>query len=140
MTPTTDRPLPVLNAETKVLFDSARQGQLILQHCSKCAGYRFIPRKFCDQCGSSDWEWKPASGRGELISFAKVHKVFHPGFANRIPYPIGVVELEEGPRLTSALRVEPETKLQAGMAVQVEFEQRNEEINMPLFRVGQASQ
>lgn len=131
-----ERPLPVANAETRELLAGTRRGELLLQRCGDCGGYRFIPRKFCDQCGSLAWNWRPASGRGELISFATVHQVFHAGFVDRVPYRIGVVELAEGPRLITALLADPQQELRAGLPVRVDFEQRTEEITMPIFRPG----
>ena len=136
MTPDT-RPLPVLNPETRRLFEYTLRGELPLQRCAACDGYRFIPRVLCDHCGSPEWNWTPAQGGGQLISFARVHKVFHPGFADRTPYWIGIVELDEGPRITSALTVRKpwEESLAAGMRVVLELERRTPEIYLPRFRV-----
>jgi len=45
----------------------------------------------------------PASGRGTIYSFTRVHTAHHPAFADRLPFTGGIVELEEGPRLFAPL-------------------------------------
>lgn len=129
-----EKPLPIPNEDTRVLFEGARRGELMIQRCAKCGEYRFVARQRCDVCGSPEFSWEAASGRGKLISFAYVHQKYHPGFADETPYPIAIVELEEGPRLTTNLVQLNGVTPHGGMAVQVVFERRTDEISIPVFK------
>ena len=52
---------------------------------------------------------EPVSGRGKVFSFVIFHRVYHPAFAEEVPYVVALVELDEGPRLlTNIVGVPPE--------------------------------
>ena len=76
------------------------------------------------------------SGRGRVHSYTLTHYVFHPAFADAVPYPVALVELEEDPgvRIVSNLvQIDPR-RIRSGMAVEVVFEDVSEEISLPMFR------
>ena len=95
----------------------------------------FYPRPFCPHCSSRDVEWFTASGRGTLHTYVISHRAA-PGFQDYVPYVIAIVELDEGPRMmTNIVGVDPQPqKLLIDMAVEVEWDQQNDDINLPLFR------
>ena len=83
-------------------------GTLKLQRCDGCAGWRHPPRLACAGCGSDRWRWTQVSGRGVVYTWTVTHQPLVPPFAGDVPYAVVVVELEEGPRLVTAVRgVEP---------------------------------
>jgi uncharacterized OB-fold protein len=128
-----EKPLPIPNEDTRVLFEGAARGALMIQHCLGCGAYRFVARRRCDVCASPEYEWKAAAGRGKVITFAFVHQRYHPGFYDEIPYNIAVVELDEGPRfITNVVGLEGRD-LHGGMPVEVVFEKRGE-VSIPVFR------
>src|SRR5579863_6323052 len=90
------RPLPVPTPETKHFWDGTMARELRLQRCGACGSTYFPPQSFCPRCLSDDVEVVRSSGRGFLYSYVISH-LAAPGF--EAPYVIGVVELEEGPRL-----------------------------------------
>ena len=127
------KPVPVPNEDTRVLFEGAARGELMIQHCLGCGEYRFVARKRCDACASPEFEWVAAGGRGKVITFAWVHQRYHPGFYDELPYNIAVVELDEGPRfITNVVGMEGR-ELRGGMPVEVVFEAR-EDVHIPVFR------
>jgi uncharacterized OB-fold protein len=82
---------------------------------------------------SGDDEWVPVSGKGEVYSFNVMHQVYHPAFAERVPYAVVLVKLAEGPKMTSNLvGVEPH-QIKIGMPVEVVFEQLTDEVTLPKF-------
>lgn len=86
----------------------------------------------CPNCGADDYAWVETRGTGTVFSFTVMHQVYHPGFTDRIPYIVAVIELNEGPRLLSNLvGIAPDTAT-CGMAVQVTFERRGD-FNLPQF-------
>ncbi len=91
-------------------------------------------RPRCVQCFSADLEWAPAAGRGTLYSFALMHQVYDPAFAEDVPYNIAVVELDEGVRMTTNVVGCANEELWIGMPLEVTFEHVSEEVAIPKFR------
>jgi uncharacterized OB-fold protein len=87
-------------------------------------------------CFSWEIEWRKASGRGKVYTFAIQHRAWHPAWANEVPYVTALVELEEGPRIyTNIVGVEADPKnVRCDMPVEVVFEDVNEAISLPKFR------
>lgn len=79
----------------------AHDGRLYVQRCATCGTYRFPPRRVCTVCGGREATWEASSGRGRVWSFAIFHKAYLSEFADKVPYNVAVVELEEGPRVIS---------------------------------------
>ena len=44
--------------------------------------------------GTPDFEWAPVEGRGAVMSYCEVHHPIMPGFRDRIPYQVLLVELD----------------------------------------------
>lgn len=96
--------------------------------------FRYPARDRCDICWSADSEWVEASGRGTLHTWVIFHQVYHPGFAERVPYNVAVVELEEGPRLTTNIVGVENDALRAGMSLVAAFETVADGIALVRFR------
>jgi hypothetical protein len=58
----------------------------------------------------------------------------HPAFADRVPYVIAIVELEEGPHLTTNIVDCDPNSVRIDMTVQVSFEDVDEETSLVTFR------
>jgi uncharacterized OB-fold protein len=95
---------------------------------------RFPARDICSRCLARESDWVPVSGRGAVFSFAIMHQVYHPGFADEVPYAVVVIELEEGARLVSNLVGCPPHEITVGMPVEVVFEDVTPEVTLPKFR------
>lgn len=96
-------PGPERDALNTPYWDSLAKGVLSFQRCNACH-YAWLPaRSECPNCLTGDWRWVPAAGGAKLISWVVYHMAYHPAFANRLPYTVAVVELDEGPRLISNL-------------------------------------
>ena len=98
---TADFPVPRPDAASAPYWQALAQGRLTFQRCAHCGNAWLPPRTECPRCLAPDWSWEQASGRGRLISWIVYHVAYHPAFADRIPYTVAVVELDEGPRLIS---------------------------------------
>ena len=119
------RPVPVPDEATQPFFDAAAQGKLLIKYCAACNRHLAPQSDYCDRCLTNEIAWKEASGRGTLYSFIIDHQAGHPGSAALSPYNVIIVELEEGPRLTSNY-LGPNEDLEVGMALQVAFEAAGE--------------
>lgn len=126
-------PLPRPTALSKPYWEACRAGKLTVQQCRDCEALTFIPQPCCGNCLSEKLEWIEVSGRGTLYSFTTVYRPQQPSF--EVPYTVVVVELDEGYyMLSNLLGVEPED-VKIGTPLEVVFEERSEEITLPLFRV-----
>ena len=63
-----------------------------------------------------------------------VHQAFHPELADAVPYPLAVVELEEGIRFTTRLVDIDPGDIRAQLPVEVTFERLAPNIAVPVFR------
>ena len=128
------RPRPDPSRDTKGYWEGAKNHQLVLQRCLGCKAFRHHPRQMCPECHSLEYEWAPASGRGTIYTFAIVNQVLHPFWADKAPYNVVLVELEEGIRIVSNLVDCPNESIHIGMPVTVVFEDVSREISLPLFK------
>lgn len=86
---------------TASFWDAARNGQLMIQRCLDCGRHQFYPRPFCLVCESQRVAPTEASGGGIVYSLTVVHISTDPSALS--PYAVGLIELDEGPRLLGRL-------------------------------------
>jgi uncharacterized OB-fold protein len=122
-----NKPFPIPTPDSRPFWNSLAEGKILLKHCRQCDHLFHYPRITCPHCLSSDLEWKQSSGRGTLYTYTISRRPTHPLFADEAPQYLAVVELEEGPRLTSTLVNVPEDKIQIGMALTPVFERHEKE-------------
>jgi uncharacterized OB-fold protein len=128
------KPVPVQDEISAPFFNGAREGKLILQHCSGCDRWSFPVRERCPHCFAARLEWRQASGRGTLYTFTVMHQVMNPGFASAVPYNVAQVDLEEGVRMVSNVVGIRNDALRVGMKLEAVFEDGGEGISLPKFR------
>ncbi len=130
--PPSGRPTPVPDEASQPFFDAAKQGKFLLKYCPLCKRHLAPAAEVCDSCFSNELEWAEASGRGTVYSFVLNHQAVHPGFKDLVPYSVIVVELAEGPRVTSTFDG-PNDEIVVDMAVEVSFEDLGE-VTVPKFK------
>ncbi len=106
----------------------------MLQHCTACDGWSFPVRERCPHCFANKLEWKQASGRGTLYTFAIMHQVMNPGFATSVPYNVSQIDLEEGVRMISNVVGVANDALKIGMKLEAVFEDVGNGVSVPKFR------
>jgi len=134
MTPSPERPLPARTDLTAPFWEAAARGQLVAQRCLGCGQWRHYPRPMCPDCQGTDAEWRTLSGRGEIYSYTVAHQAFHRFWADRVPYVVATIELEEGVRMVSELPTLSPDQVQIGLAVEVDFEEIDDGLYLPVFR------
>ena len=127
------KPYPVPTPDSRPFWNGLAEQKILLKHCRDCDCVFHYPRVTCPNCLSSDLDWKQASGQGTLYTYTISRRPTHPLFADEVPQFMAVVELEEGPRITSTLLNVPEDKIQIGMALTPVFE-HNEKEKITLLR------
>jgi len=105
-------------------------------YCPDCKTFIHYPEPLCPGCLGSTLAPRQLSGRGTVYTFTVTDQAFHPFWADRLPYTLVVVELEEqaGLRfLSEIVDVDPDD-VAVGMPVEVIWEDVDAEISLPLFR------
>ncbi|QMU79474.1 Zn-ribbon domain-containing OB-fold protein [Streptacidiphilus sp. PB12-B1b] len=106
---------------TRVYWEAAARGRLLVRRCGGCGRAHHYPREFCPYCWSEDVAWEEASGRATLYTWSEVHANDLPPFRDRLPYVAAVVDLEEGPRMMTEIVDCPVAELRIGMPLFVTF-------------------
>jgi uncharacterized OB-fold protein len=125
------RPLPEPDEASRPFFEGAMAGRLMLMRCNACGTVRLPSRRHCDRCLSPEFAWFEASGRGTVRTFGVMHQRYHPAF--ELPYNVTIVELEEGPRITTNIVGVANDQIRVGMPVVVDWE-RHSDVALPKFR------
>ena len=78
---------------------------LIGNRCEECGRVFFPPRESCPQCRRKSMgkikEIK-LTGKGEIVTYSIIH-VGPEEFEDQVPYPIAIIQLDEGPRITAQI-------------------------------------
>jgi len=128
------RPRPRPSEVSESFWAATLDNQFQFQHCQSCDESIFYPRVNCSACGSVDLETTNASGRGTVYTYTVARRATHRGFSEVVPYVIAIVELEEGPHVTTNIvDCDPDT-VSIGMDVEVVFEPAIDGSAIPLFR------
>ncbi|MEY2399096.1 MAG: uncharacterized protein QOJ00_2270 [Actinomycetota bacterium] len=86
---------------TQPWWEATRDQRLVVQRCTACDHRQHYPRPLCLACGSNELEWLECSGDGVVHSFTIVRREL--GAAFDTPHVVALVDLAEGPRLTTNL-------------------------------------
>mgnify|MGYP003575054132 CR=1 FL=1 len=126
-------PPPVSNPDSQVYWDGARENRLMIRKCKSCGTTHFLPRYLCPSCWSTELEWVAASGRGIVHSYTVIRRAPLPEFADRVPYLVALIDLEEGPRMMANILGADALDTRVGDQVEVCFEERGEGAKVPQF-------
>ena len=110
------------------------------RRCSACGTYQHPPEPVCHSCLSFDLGGAEVSGRGTVYSYTMATQAFHPSFADKLPFCIAVVELDDQPGLKLLTNI---VDLQAdgvnvGDPAEVCFRALSDAIDLPVFRLVRA--
>lgn len=132
-----NKPIPPGGQHTRPFWEAAKEGTLLLPKCKDCGRYHWYPRLICPYCQSTNLEWVAASGLGRIHTYAVQHRAFG-GWGEEVPYVTAYIDMDEGDRMMTVLRGvdgnKPE-EISIGARVKVEFEQANDDIYIPFWRV-----
>jgi uncharacterized OB-fold protein len=131
------KPLPAVDDLSLPFWEAAKQHKLVVQRCQECSYFNHPPRLACDACQSQQLQFEPVSGQGTIYTFTVMHQPNIAGFEDQIPYINILVELEEQPLLfmVSNLPDSEKDKVRIGGQVEAYFEDVNDEITLPQFRL-----
>ncbi|MGH7462835.1 MAG: Zn-ribbon domain-containing OB-fold protein, partial [Longimicrobiales bacterium] len=102
-----------------------------------CGHFQHPPYATCVNCMSIDLTFEPVQGKGTIYSYSIMYHAGDRRFAAAIPYASIIVELDEakGALLAGNLLDAPYTEAKVGRRVEVVFQQLNDDITLPQFRL-----
>ncbi len=136
MSTPTSFPFPVPEFGVEPYWEACNREELVMQRCSGCGRFRWLPAPICSECGSNEASWEPLAGRGRITTWTVVTHPVHPAAVDRVPYVVAEVELEEQPGLrmiAGLVGIEPDA-VAMDLAVAVEFETHPSGQKLPMFR------
>jgi len=109
------------------------QKKLMGSKCKSCGSVHLPPRPICLECGAPATEWVELKGKGKLAAFTTIHVgptfMAQEGYDRNNPYCTGIVELEEGPKISARILNIDARKPQAikvGTPLTVDFVERGQ--------------
>jgi len=102
-------PVPEPSAVSAPFWEATRKHQLVMQRCASCRHLVWYPRHVCPHCGGFSLQWEQLSGQGIVHAVSVHHRPAHPAFAERVPYSVVLVDLDEGARIMSNVFGPPPT-------------------------------
>jgi uncharacterized OB-fold protein len=83
------------------------EGKLMGSKCPKCGAIYLPPHPLCMKCQNNNMEWFRFSGTGKLVAFTVISVgptyMISKGFDRLNPYCTGIVQLDEGPNISSRI-------------------------------------
>jgi uncharacterized protein len=123
-------PVPAPSAVSAPFWAATEKHQLVMQRCESCHRLVWYPRPVCPQCGQFSLRWEQLSGNGIVYAVSVHHRAAHPAFADRVPYSVVLVDLDEGARMMSNVFGPPPS---VGDAVSVAWLRLEDARNLPTF-------
>jgi uncharacterized OB-fold protein len=114
------------NPETKVFWEAAARGRLLLPKCTSCGRVHWYPRRVCPHCASTAIEMQEANGTGEIYSYSIMRRA-------KVPYAIAFVRLSEGATMMTNIVDCDFNDIQIGMLVKLVFRDSPEGYPLPTF-------
>lgn len=81
------------NTRISQFFKNLREGRLTTTKCKKCSKLLWPPRVICSVCLSDKLEWVDLGAEGELYAFTEMKAGPPLGFAQDVPFCIGMVKI-----------------------------------------------
>jgi uncharacterized protein len=117
-----DKPMPEATPVTKPFWDGLREHKVKIQYSPSADKYIFYPRILAPGTLADDLEWREVSGAGTLYTFTVADRPTAPPWADALPQFLAIVELDEGPRLSTELVDADPDALRVGLRVKAVFE------------------
>ena len=129
------RPLPVIHPDNAPYWAALKNHELRMQRCKDCNTLRYPVSPVCYNCLSENCEWEQLSGKGTLGTWIVVETATgNPAWQEVVPYVVALVNLAEGPRITTNIvDIEPD-KLKYGMPLEIVYDDVTPQVTLAKFR------
>jgi uncharacterized OB-fold protein len=135
------KPRPQIDHDNEEFWTGLKNHKLLLWRCKSCGAW-YWPKAYCqnheNEPFAANMAWTEANGTGKLFAFNRHHVAFHPGFQQDIPYVYALIELDEGPLISSTLVGDrmPRDVYDVGQRVEIVYEDHPRDgFTLPRFRI-----
>jgi uncharacterized OB-fold protein len=88
--------------------------------CKECGKWHFPARLVCDGCRGEEFETKTMRRTGKILTYTVIRVPPAP-FKDEAPFAVAVVEMSDGPRITTQVVDCKDDELRVGQEVRLEF-------------------
>ncbi|MGB9676852.1 MAG: Zn-ribbon domain-containing OB-fold protein [Candidatus Bathyarchaeales archaeon] len=113
-------------AKVQKFFEGLKEGKIYMTQCKGCGEKFFPPQADCPKCLSSNMDWIPLSGEGELLTCTMIF-VKPPTYAHYKDYIVGIAQMKEGVKVLAWLKVDDPRKITPKMKVRLTTAKREPE-------------
>ena len=96
-------PVPVPDRDTAPFWEGTAGRELLIQHCTACGAWLWQPRPVCSSCQTPEPTWTKVTGGGRVASWAVLRPPTLPAYADKVPFVVLLIELDEGVRMLGYL-------------------------------------
>lgn len=119
--------------QAEAYLEAANERRLVVPRCLDCGDHFFPPRVVCPYCLGDHVELEESRGTGSLYSYSVVRTDGHPDRGEEAPYPVALVDLDDGPVVFSTVADCDPADLSVGMDLAVEFQALDGNQLYPVF-------
>jgi uncharacterized OB-fold protein len=101
-------------------YKNIGQGKLLAGKCLRCGKIHLPPRPICDDCYSKEFDWTAVPTKGKLLTYTVIH-IAPLQFQSMAPYAMGIVQLENGLKMSGMIRDVPLEQIKVGMDLVIDF-------------------
>ena len=88
--------------------------------CKKCGKVFFPPRLVCSKCQAREFEHFNMKRTGQVVTHTVI-RTPSDEFSGEAPFAVGIIQMEDGARLTTQIVDVPFEEIKIGMPVKLEF-------------------
>lgn len=138
------KPVPFIEQTLKPFWDGLKEHRFLLFRCNECGAW-YWPATYCRNHRNKPFfvslSWTDASGKGKIISFNITRVAMRPAFKDDVPYVYALIQLNEGPILSSNIINCPPESVHIDMPVRVVYRDVPEiDMTIPYFEPDRAAQ
>jgi uncharacterized OB-fold protein len=118
------KPTPVVEKVMKPFWEGLKNHRFLLMKCNECGAW-YWPATYCRNHRNKPFfgslSWTDASGQGKIISFNVTRVAMRPAFKDETPYVYALIQLSEGPIISSNIINCPAESVHIDMPVRVVY-------------------
>lgn len=117
-------------------WEGCQEGKFLLHRCNICNRH-YWPASRCTEHGNSDMAWVESTGKGLLYTYTVLHRALTSSMKDKVPYAVGVVQLDEGPFYHTNIIDCGYDQVYVGMRVSCELTNHESGLVIPVFKPGE---
>ena len=103
--------------------------------CKKCDKVFFPPRLVCNKCNGREFERFNMKGTGKVVTHTVI-RTPSDEFSGEAPFVVGIIQMDEGVRLTTQVADVSFDEVKIGLPVKLEFRRLYEEGEAGIIHYG----